>query len=344
MVERPLDSSLATAAADLLLLDENRFAWAALESLKGDEEQPARSRLVYIHGPSGAGKSHLVRQFLRDERRRDPALRSVIVTAGRFAADLAEASEARRVDCFQAHYRDLDLFVCEGMTALQYRLETQQQLIALTDDILKSGGRVVLTATTPPGELVGVQRRLVNRCHGGACAAIEAPGPASRAALLAHFALTRQIPLSQDAINLLARELAVSPRELRAALDQIDAQARQQHARIDCDFIRRYLDGETKPAAATLAVIARVVARHFGVTISGLRGQRRVQGAVLPRQCAMFLSRQLTTEPMHAIARYFGRRNHTTVIHACRRMEVLASDDPALRHHLARIRHALGLS
>lgn len=341
---RPNQPSLATPAEHLLVLEENRFAWAALASLHDAAEQPARGRLVYLYGPSGAGKSHLVRQFLRDERRRDPDLRAATVTAGRFAAELAEASEARSVDCFQARYRDLQVFVCEDLTGLEYRHETQQQLVAAIDELLSSGGRVVLTSTRAPGELAGVQRRLVNRCYGGTCAAVEAPGPASRAALLAHFALAKQIPLPQDAVDFLAAELPVSPRELRATVDQLDLQARQARTRIDCDFVRRCLESEIKPRSATLAEIARAVARHFGVTIAGLRGQRRAQGVVLPRQCAMFLARQLTAEPMQAIARYFGRRNHTTVLHACRRMRTLASDEPALRQHLAQIHRALGCS
>jgi chromosomal replication initiator protein len=337
----------AAAAEQLLLLDENRFAWAALEGLNETGEAPAAgrrvgSRFVYLYGPSGAGKSHFVRQFLHDERRRDPELRVACVTAGEFAAELAEASEARRLDRFQARYRDLDLLICEDLAAIEYRHETQQQLVALMDEILNSGGRLILTSLKSPGELAGVQRRLVNRCHGATCAALRAPVAASRAALLAHFALAKQIPIPQDALDLLAAEFPVSPRELHALLNQLDARARQSRCRIDRDFVRRYVDGEIKPASATLAEIARAVARHFGVTISGLRGQRRAQGVVLPRQCAMFLARQLTAETMQTIAAYFGRRNHTTVIHACRRMKVHASDDPTLRQHLAQIHRALG--
>lgn len=338
------------AAEPFLLLDENRFAWAALERLKRDARssrtsaRPLEGRLVYIHGPSGVGKSHLVRQFLRDERRRDPKLRTAILTASEFAAQLADASEARKIGEFQSRYRDLDLFVCEDLAAIEHRPETQQQLVALIDEILKSGGRLVFTSRKSPGELAGVQRRLVNRCHGGTSASIELPGPSARAALLTHFALTRQVPLPQEAIDLLAAELPVSPRELLAAVQQLEVCARLARTRIDRAFVRRYLDGEIKPQSATLPQIAQAVARQFGVPITALRGQRRAQGIVLPRQCAMFLARQFTAEPMQAIARYFGRRNHTTVLHACRRMNSLASDDPTLRQHLAQIRRALGRS
>ena len=343
-------TSLLSATEHLLLLDEIRFAWTALELLKRPERPPCTAgpspagHLVYLHGPSGAGKSHLVRQFLRDECRRDPKLRTVIVTASQFAAELAAASQNRAIDQFQARYRDLDLFVCEDLTALENRPETQQQLVPLIDEILKSGGRVILTACKSPGELRGVQRRLVNRCHGGTCASIDAPGPASRAALLAHFAVTKQVPLPIDAIDRLAAELAVSPRELLAAITQLDAYARQAKKRIDDDLVRRYLADEIKPPSATLPAIAHAVAQHFSVSIPGLRGQRRVQGVVVPRQCAMFLARQLTTEPLQAIARYFGRRNHTTVLHACRRIKTLAVDDAALRQHLNHIRRGLGNS
>lgn len=335
-----------TAVEPFVLLDENRFAAAAVQRLqrRGADRGPAAAggRLVHIDGPAGAGKSHLVRQFVRDARRADRTLRTALVTASQFAAELAEASAEKTIDRFQAKYRALDLFICEDLAALENRPETQRQLVAVLDEIMSHGGRVVLTSRKSPGELTGVSARLVSRCHGGTCATIRPPGHASRIRLLEHFSQARQLPLPPDAVALLARELPVSPRELLAAVVQLDALARFEKSPPDLRLARRYLAGEVKPPAATLRQIGEAVARHFGLSAAALRGASRQPGVVLARQCAMFLARALTTKTLAEIARHFGRRNHTTVLHACRRIDTQLVDDPALRQHLAHIRGTLG--
>lgn len=339
-----------------LLLDENRLAHAALQRLRSNSRVPAasatggreprapglaRAPLVYVYGPAGVGKSHLVRQFIREERRHSPDLKIAHVTASQFAAELAEASAEDRVAEFQERYRKLDFLACDDLGSLRKRHESQRQFVAAIDEVMNSGGCVILTGRTLAGELTGLLPRLVNRCHGGVSAAMILPGPASRASLLMQFARVRQIALTKEAIGMLAERMAVPPRELLAAVIQIDAAARlEQVSLIGVSFAERFLAGDVRPELK-LSQIARAVARHFDVTVATIRSPNRQHGQILPRQCAMLLARELTKEPLVSIARYFGRRNHSTVIHACQRLHRLLDDEPALRRHVGQIRQTL---
>lgn len=323
-----------------LVLDENRFAFAAARRLQQRKPAPP-SRLVYIHGSSGSGKTHLAWTFARDERRANPSVRLAHITAAQFAAELAQASKDKTIPEFQRRYRELGVLICEDLQGLERRHETQRQLVFVLDEILARGGRCLVTCNKAPGELRNVLPQLINRCRGGVAASVALPSETSRRRLVAHFAQTRQIPILAEASEILSRELAVSPRELLGSVVQLDAWARLKGAKVDRSVARRFLDGEVKPRSVTLPEIAQAVARHFGVGGRALRRGTRAHGDVLPRQCAMFLARQLTTEHLRVIAEYFGRKNHGTVLHACKRVELLAEKQAEIRRDLDQIRRSL---
>jgi len=331
----------SSLAEIFLVLDENAFAFAAIQQLLRLKPS-STARLVFLYGPSGVGKSLLVRAYLRDLHGRSTRKRVAHFTAAEFAAELADASAETDVPQFQQKYRDADVLVCEDLASLENRYMSQQQLVTLVDEVLARGGECLFTSRVAPGEIPNLNVRLANRCHGGVCAGMEMPGGKSRVRLLNQFAQNRQVPIAASAVEMLADELPVSPRELSAAINQLDVLCGAEGRMIDADLVRRYLDEEIKPLPVTLPKIASVVAGHFGVTVNDIRTSSRARDQVLPRQCAMLLARQLTQESLGAIADYFGRRNHSTVIHACNRLEQQMSHKPDLRQHLLRIRRLLG--
>ncbi len=329
----PVDENGLTArnATEVfLILKENRFAHAAMHGLDPQNGRRQHS-LTYLYGPSGVGKSHLVRQFLRELRRRETAIRLAHVTASQFAADFSEAAVAKSTDVFRRRYRELDLLVCEDLGALENRTESQQQLLLAMDHVLAEGGRCLFTCRTSPGGLSNVLPRLLNRCRSGVSASIGLPGRSSRVALINHFARARQIPISDDVAKLLATDLPVSPRELLATVIQIDACARLEGCAFDKQLALRHLESEVKPTPITLSQITRATAREFGVAMSKIRGRERFHGHVVPRHCAMYLARELTGKPLQKLAEYFGRSNHSTVSYACREIRTKMLDDAALR-------------
>jgi len=276
--------------------------------------------------------------------RERPEARASIVTASIFAEKFADASERDLLEEFQKSYHDLDLLVLEDLQHLVRQRDAQRQLITILDEIQANGGRMIISSRTPPGELEGLLPRLANRLHAAASAAIRLPGQASRESLLSHFAKTRQIAVPISVIRLLAETYPLSPSELLGLLRQLEAAAASEKVRIDLSFTRRFLDSDTPLNKATLNDIAKTVARHFDIPLTRLRSRARMQELVFPRQCAMFLARELTAHSLVEIGRYFSNRDHSTVVHSCNRVSRLLPEQPDVRHHLTQIRRSLGAS
>jgi len=308
----------------LLLVPEIRLAHTAITQL--GSRSRSRPPSVYIAGPPGTGKSHLARLFLQADTGHKAS-----VLASEFAADLAEAAQHRDIPEFQDRFRKLDTLVCEDLQALVGRKESQQQLLAVIDEILGRGGRVLITASRLPGRLDRFDQKLVSRCRGGVVVSVRRPGPASRLQLLEHFASRHQVPLPVDVAQLLARKITGSPRDLVSALGQLETLSRISGGVIDTAMARSVVAGDAEAKPPGLAQITRVVARHFGVSARRLRERSRAQHIVVPRQCAMLLARELTGTIYSKIAAYFGCSNHTTVLHACRRMQQRLGNEPELR-------------
>ncbi len=308
----------------LLLVPEIRLAHTAATQLASPD--PSRPPIVFIAGPPGTGKSHLARLFLQEA-----GGRKLGVTASQFAAELAEASEKKNVPGFQENYHGLEALVCEDLQALAGRRQTQLQLLAIIDDVLVHRGRVLVTASKLPGRLERCDPKLISRFRGGVVVSTRNPGPASRLLLLEHLASRHQVLLPVEVAQLLARRITGSPRDLIAALGQLETLARISGGMIDLPLARQVVAGDAVVEPPTLTTITRVVARHFGVSTRRLRQRSRAQHIVTPRQCAMFLARELTSTIYSKIAAYFGCSNHTTVLYACRRMQQRLPEEPELR-------------
>jgi chromosomal replication initiator protein len=338
-MSRPENPTPASTLVPFLVLPENRFAFEALSSLGEEPNRP-----IYLYGPSGTGKTHLVRHGVRKFVIRNPQARVQSVTAAEFAAEFAAAASRKAIPLFQAATRDFELVVIEDLQTLDRSGETQIQLLALCDELAASGCQVVWTSRNPPGELTQFSRKLVSRFRAGVSARIRQPGTAGRQQLLEHFAGSRHLALPADAAQKLAAGLPVSPRELWAVLTQIDAIAKHHRRPIDSDLVRRFLRHEVLAPAPRLEDVCRAVARQFGVKPAQLRSRQQSRAAVLPRQCAMLIARQLTGSSLKQIGRYFGNHDHSTVIHACRRLKNQAPHDAELRLNLAQIETLLGVS
>ena len=323
-----------------LVLDENRFAWTAVNE-RHPHESPSTKRggLVLVYGPAGCGKTHLCELLghPRFGRKRDNAVQIPVIAASEFV----ELTRSDDVDEALAPLTDSEVFVFEDVQLLVRHTTAQRRLASLLDEAARNGSTAVCTSIDAPGGLKGLQPKLSNRLRGGVSAAMRLPGPKSREKLLQHFCTHLQIALPMPVIRLFARELSVSPRELLGVLLRFDDQARQQQVFPDAAFARKFLKHELQPRDLTVDDVAKAVARQFGVRLSDVRSAARDQSLTLPRQCAMYLARQLTGERYAAIGASFGGRSHSTVLHACSRIAALLEDDPGLRQQLRRVQQVL---
>lgn len=324
------------------ILKEHQYAYTAVSELFHAIESPD-PQLVYLYGPSGCGKTALISNLLTEfvEIHGEAALK--IVTASEFAAKFAAASNRSRIPEFQQTFRELDLLILEDIQSLENRTQTQRELLSVLDEILKSEGRVVISSTKPPGELAHFDKKLVNRFHGGVCVAIAPLKFQSRLELLTFWSNLEQIPIQKKELSLIAHKKELSPRELYAMLMQLQTVSRINQQRIDTSFVKLFLEGNIEGPKTSVAKITKAVCREFKTSLAEIRSANRSQQIVLPRQCAMFLSRELTDESLAKIANYFNRKNHSTVIHACRHIQQGLEKSPGLRQQISRIKQQLGV-
>lgn len=340
--ERPVTLASPHQPHAFLVLPENQFAHTAMTSLlapQGDTE----GRSVYLCGPSGVGKTHLASLTVARLRSEFPKVRAEQWTAAQFSAELAEASSLRTVPLFQSVTRQLDFLVLEDLSALEGREQSQVQLLSLTNELLANGCRMVWTSRKSPGELRQFSPRLISRFRAGVFCPMRQPAKDSRRLLVEHFARSRRLAAAPAGLRLLADQLVASPCELLAAVQQLGSLSRHERRTVDSDLVRKFLAHDVSPPPLKIEDICRSVARQFGTTMAELRSRKRTQSATLPRQCAMLLTRELTSCNLEQIGRYFGGRDHSTVVHACQRLERLLAQQPELQSHLNLVRHDLGV-
>ena len=330
----------AAALDQFLVLPENRFAHSVLQSWDSPpngEPQPP----IFLYGPSGTGKSHLVQATLRQLSENQPDWKTLALTAADFSARYTEAAETRGFRAFRKQFQQLDVLAIEDLHALTGKFEPQRQLVAMLDDVLAHECRLIVTCRTSAAEVSGLIPELVNRCHGAVSVPVRLPAMASRERLLNHWAKNSGLLLAPEVTPFLAEKFAVSPRELQGILIQLRSISQQRKLTLNVDLVRRHLLGQHPHRVFPVPEIAKSVARHFQVTLADLRAKSRQPRLVLPRQCAIFLIRELTDLSLQKIGDYFGGRDHSTILHACHKLNSLLPDQPDLRQHLAKIRTQL---
>lgn len=330
----------ASAAGQFLVLPENRFAHSVLlawDTAPDDEAPPP----VFLYGPSGTGKSHLVRDAIQRLAASHADWNTLSLTAAEFSARYAEAAESRGFRAFRKQFQQLDVLAIEDLQALAKKFEPQRQLVAALDDAVAHHCRLIITCRTSAAEVPELIPELVNRCHGSVSTPLRLPSAGSRERLLNHWATVAGLSLAPDVIPFLAEKFAVSPRELSGLLTQLRSISQQQKLTLNLDLVSRHLLGQHPNRVYPAAEIAKCVARQFQVTLSDVRSKSRQPRSVLPRQCAIFLIRELTDLSLQKIGDYFGGRDHSTILHACHKIETLLPEQPDLRQHLAKIRTQL---
>ena len=330
MPRRPATRSTRAAENNpFLVLPENQLAYSAAVALR-DKRSSRQSSILTIAGPSGTGKTHLVTQLFTEQCKASGLPRTIEVSADEVVAEWTEAVRARRVVEMRDLYLSHETLICEDLHAFRASSAAQEAFVSLIDELTGNGGRVILTASASPRDLRGLTTRLISRCHGGVSVAIQSPGRVSRLKLLKHFAAPVQVPIPLETLECLAELDGQCPRELRGQLQRLVQAAELQKCPVDNRLLRRLFTQEPGCQPQRIADVAREVARQFGLTLKQLRSQSRIAPARLPRQAAMYLSREVARAPCAKIGAYFSGRSHSTVVYACEQFEQRLADDPRL--------------
>ncbi len=305
--------------ARLLPTPENRSALAAVRGVVGCVCSGRSRRLVnplFLHGPAGSGKTHLAAGLVHEVIRLAPD--RVVCTLS--AADLKEP------DALEAA-RNADVFVLEDLQHLAPAGD--EALVQLFDFLHARDRQMVFTATTGPGGLTRLSLRLTSRLASGLLVGLEPLQAPSRLALLRDRAQRRQIAVSEDVLAWLAEHLTGGGRQLEGALARLEMLSRL-YPRLDRDTVIEHFREQAEAGKPTVERIAERVGGYFQVEPRQMQSRRRARQVLLPRQVGMYLARRLTGLSLEQIGAYFGGRDHSTVLHACRKVEDALAQDAVL--------------
>ncbi|MEN6407128.1 MAG: DnaA/Hda family protein [Thermoguttaceae bacterium] len=331
------------AACHFLAGPENRLVEVAVRAVV--EQSDLGYNPLFLYGPTGTGKSHVAQGLAAACKARDPRMRVVCIAAVDFARQLADAIESQAVEEFRAKYREAGLLVFEDLgqlaTRKKERLAAQEELIHTLDAMVSAGRWVIVTAQVAMAELPELLPALRSRLAAGLAIPLAPPGSEARRAILRQLASLRGIGLPDVVVDLLAEEIHGAAPELAGALENLTASLRWDAAEVDLPGVRRFLAIRNKRQQPTMHEIALATARHFSIRLSELRSSDRRRTLVAARGVAAYLARRCAGESLQEIGRYFGGRDHTTVLHSCRKTEERFQTDPLIHEAVERLQKEL---
>ncbi|MEP9386634.1 chromosomal replication initiator protein DnaA [Mesorhizobium sp. KR9-304] len=322
----------------------NRVALAAARAVA---ESMSRFNPLFLHATVGLGKTHLLQAIAAESLKQNPKSRVVYLTAEYFMWRFATAIRDNNALTLKEQLRDIDLLIIDDMQFLQGK-SIQHEFCHLINMLLDSARQVVVAADRPPAELESLEPRVRSRLNGGVALEMSSPDYTMRLGMLKirHAAAKAEDPsidISEDILAHIARTVTGSGRELEGAFNQLlfrqSFEPQLTIERIDEILGHIYRSGE--PKRVRIEDIQRVVARHYNVSKTELLSNRRTRTIVKPRQIAMYLAKVMTPRSLPEIGRRFGGRDHTTVLHAVRKIEGLSGSDNTLAQELELLRRLI---
>lgn len=307
---------------------------------------------LFIYGETGLGKTHLMQAIAHDLMAHSPDLRVTFVATEQFTNELIASIQNHSTSAFRRQYRETDLLLVDDIHFLKGKEATQQEFFHTFNALYEAGRQIVLTSDRPPSEIPGLEGRLVSRFQWGMVADIEVPDFEHRVAILHQKAqldhLEHTIP--EDVIRFIAENVKSSVRELEGSIIKLLAFASLKHRDISIELAREALRDKLHSTNAslpgtetslTITAIQQIVAKEWGVTPEGLRSKTRTKILTVPRQIAMFLTRDLLGTQLIEIGNAFGGRDHSTVIHSIEKTNETIRSNTMFKSRVYKIRNIL---
>ena len=320
----------------------NQLAHAASQAVA---ENPARRyNPLFIYGGVGLGKTHLIQAIGNAMLQHNPKTRIVYLSSESFMNELISALRFDKMDAFRAKYRDsCDVLLMDDIQFVAGKERTQEEFFHTFNTLYGSRKQIVLTSDKFPKDIPNLEERLRSRFEWGLIADIQAPEIETRIAILRKKAEDDKIHLPDDVAMFIATHIASNIRELEGGLTRIEAFASLYHRPIDLDLAKEVLGAlvQEKTRIVTAEGIQKMVATFFNIKVSDLKSPKKHKVLALPRQIAMYLVRKHCNSSYPDIGEKFGGKDHSTVIHACKKIEEKLKTDPTLRNTVASLEKSL---
>lgn len=298
---------------------------------------------LFIYGGVGLGKTHLMHAIGNEIAQRHHSAQVLYIHSERFVADMVKALQQGAMPDFKRFYRKLDVLLIDDIQFFSGKDRTQEEFFHTFNALLEGNQQVILTCDRFPKEIEGLEDRLKSRFSWGLTVAVEPPDLETRVAILKKKAEKEKVRLSDEAAFFIAQKIQSNVRELEGALKRVIANAQFTRSRITLGFIKDTLKDLLAAQEKQISIdnIQRKVAEYYNIKVSDLMSKRRSRSVARPRQVAMALAKELTANSLPEIGKSFGGRDHTTVLHGCRKVKELLESSAELREDYAKIHRSL---
>ena len=309
----------------------NRLAHAscvAVSQSPGDTYNP-----LFVYGNSGLGKTHLLHAVCHEIKRKSDSAEVQLLSCEEFVNRFIQAIEKGDLPGFQNRFRNVEALVIDDVQFLREKEQSQEEFFHTFNTLYSVGKQIILSADSPPSDIPSLEDRLISRFNWGLVARIDPPTYETRIAIIQKKAHLRGLDVKDDVAGYIARKVHANIRELEGALTTIYAVSRTTGKEITLQMAQMALDGQIDAGTKHIGMsdIIDVVSRHFNIRLADLQSKKRSQSIAEPRQICMYLARQLTKHSLEEIGGHMGGRDHTTVMHACGKIEDLRKGDSNMR-------------
>lgn len=298
---------------------------------------------MFLYGGVGLGKTHLIHAIGNHLLKEKPNARIRYIHAEQYVSDVVRAYQQKAFDRFKRYYHSLDLLLIDDIQFFSGKSRTQEEFFYAFEALLSNKAQVIITSDTYPKEMAGIDDRLISRFDSGLTVAIEPPELEMRVAILMKKAISEGIPMSEDVAFFVAKHLRSNVRELEGALRKILAFVRFHGREVTIDVARTALKDLLSIQNRQISVenIQKAVADFYSIKVADMYSKKRPANIARPRQIAMFMAKELTQKSLPEIGELFGGRDHTTVLHAVRKIADERAHDGQLNHEIHVIEQTL---
>jgi chromosomal replication initiator protein len=321
----------------------NQIARAATKQVS--ENPGSAYNPLFIYGGVGLGKTHLMHAAGNLILENNENAHVAYVHSERFVSDMVKSIETNSMNKFKNYYRSLDALLIDDIQFFADKDKSQEEFFHTFNTLLETGSQIILTSDKFPKEINNLQERLTSRFESGLTVRIDPPELETRVAILKNKARKNKVDLSDEVAFLVAKKIRSNVRELEGALHRLVASARFSNREIDLDLAKDTLQDLTLFQERKISIdnIKKTVADYFNIRVADLKSKRRNRQIARPRQIAMALAKELTSMSLPDIGDAFGGRDHTTVIHACKKVDELTRTDSKIKEDYASLQKILSV-